>query len=529
MKVMKRYSFGATIALALCLLASAARARNEINVQGLRVERQGDHVMVSFVGEVGRNAVSDGQTLSLTPVVYVGGQKAQLPAPIIIRSNKASISDARREMSSGRPTDYPAGTIVTANGGSISYKGEIPYQDWMDGSSLRFDRMMTVCNSSRTIESVVIADNVFSAATAPAVVATPAPAPAPVVVPPPAPVVTPQPAPGPAISERPVPAPAPVFAERPAPISTAVPPSVTPAQPVKPLTPYLRKIPTSVGSDLSRRFPFISSVTALNKRIGGAQGMTTENALAVYFPQGRSVIDPAFADNDKTLRDLIYTVNAINASSDSNIATIFVAGFASPEGSYATNEALAQRRAEALQTFILRNTSASGKAMMLYNGSEDWDGLRQMVAASDMPLRAEVLRIIDNVPIWDASRQVGREGELMRLDGGSAYRYMLTNFFPKLRNATYVKVVYDERTDDAATTINRAIDQIEANDYTGALTTLRQVDSDPRAYNPIGVCYMMTGDFDKAKQYFDKAIASGNNDARTNLFQILTRQMAVKN
>ena len=68
--------------------------------------------------------------------------------------------------------------------------------------------------------------------------------------------------------------------------------------------------------------------------------------------------------------------------------------------------------------------------------------MRELVAASDMKDKRAVLNIIDNTPLWDSSRQIGRQGELMRLNGGTTYRYMYNHFFPQLRNATYIKIYY---------------------------------------------------------------------------------------
>ena len=491
---MKRYSLGATLVLALCLCGSLAQARNEMVIKGLRIVRQNDQVVVSFDAEIDRRTVSDDQTLNFTPVLCAGSQKARLPITLVIRSNRASISASRRQMTSGRPVNDPRTTIVTGNGGRVSYRASVPYQDWMEGASLRLDRVMRKCCSEQPLQDVMLAENVLRTDQPAMAAVAPAPAPAP----------------------QPAPAPAPVVAAQPAPQ-----PAFVAAQ--EPLVPYLRRITTnSAGCDMAARLPFIMDRANLGKGSINTQDMT-ENSLVIYFRRSNSVIDSGFWGNDQTLRDLVSAINSIDASADSKIATIFVVGFASLEGSFKFNEALAMRRALALKTFILQNTRASSNSIMLYNGAEDWDGLRRLVAASDMPRKAEVLRIIDTVPIWDAVRKVGREGELMRLGGGGPYRYMLTNFFPKLRNATYVRVVFEACQNGAAATINRGIDQIQAGDFTGALATLNPVSNDPRALNPIGACYMMTGDLVMAKKFFDKAIAAGSDEARANLDQMFQR------
>jgi len=54
-----------------------------------------------------------------------------------------------------------------------------------------------------------------------------------------------------------------------------------------------------------------------------------------------------------------------------------------------------------------------------------------------------VLNIIDTVPVWDATKNVGRLGLIMQLNQGKTYEYMKRHFFPKLRNAGYIKVFYE--------------------------------------------------------------------------------------
>jgi hypothetical protein len=90
-------------------------------------------------------------------------------------------------------------------------------------------------------------------------------------------------------------------------------------------------------------------------------------------------------------------------------------------------------------------TGMADENIALYNGSEDWHGLRMLVERSDMPSKHRVMEIIDTVPVWDSKTRRGRERELMDLDGGAPYRYMYRNFFPLLRNATYIKIYYDDK------------------------------------------------------------------------------------
>ncbi len=168
-----------------------------------------------------------------------------------------------------------------------------------------------------------------------------------------------------------------------------------------------------------------------------------QNSAIIHFAVSQShTIDLQYMGNKFTLDDLTSVINTISTSKDSRIERIEIVGYASPEGSLALNIQLALQRAVSLKNYLIAYSRVKDNAFVLTNGSENWDGLHEMVADSDMPEKAKILHIIDHTPIWDAKAQVGRLGQLMRLNQGDPYRYMLKNFFPKLRNATCVKIYY---------------------------------------------------------------------------------------
>jgi hypothetical protein len=165
-----------------------------------------------------------------------------------------------------------------------------------------------------------------------------------------------------------------------------------------------------------------------------------ENLLyIVLFRQGRAEIDPSLDENAVTLEDMVRSLDDIDGG-----VNIVVAGYASPEGSFAVNDRLSRRRAEAVKRYLLLHTGLSADDITAYTGAENWDGLREQVEKSDMPCRDEVLRIIDTVPIWDSAARRGRESELMKLGAGVPYKYMYRHFFPLLRNAAYIKIYIDK-------------------------------------------------------------------------------------
>ena len=244
-----------------------------------------------------------------------------------------------------------------------------------------------------------------------------------------------------------------------------------------------------------------------------------EATLVVYFPVGSVQVLPEFENNRAQLDHLLSVLNKIAASKDSRIAKILVVGSASPDGSAELNSRIADKRAQVLVDYITSRTKLSSSHFEVKSNLESWRILRRLVADSDMDSRQEVMNIIDTAPVWDAAKKVGRLGLLMKLKGGKPYRHMKQHFFPKLRNAGYIKVFYESQPDPELLSLNKAIDLLQAKQYAEALHTL-QGNTHFRADNLRGVCHMMNGDMEKARTLFQKAVAAGDPEAPKNLKQL---------
>lgn len=114
-----------------------------------------------------------------------------------------------------------------------------------------------------------------------------------------------------------------------------------------------------------------------------------------------------------------------------------VVGYASIEGTLQRNTYIAGKHAEILREYATAR-GVPVQSIETVNMSEGWDELRDMVATlRSVPYREEILHIIDTVPVLK-----GREKQLMNLHRGAPYRWMMENFFPRQRNAGYVKIYF---------------------------------------------------------------------------------------
>ena len=238
--------------------------------------------------------------------------------------------------------------------------------------------------------------------------------------------------------------------------------------------------------------------------------------MQVFFPVGKWVLDEDAYGNRETLDEIMAAIRRIMSSGQMELAGVEITGFASPEGGVLLNRQLGQRRAEALRDYVRgEEPSLTEGHFMLVNGVENWDGLRELVVASGMEYRDEVLAILD-----DEDVEGGRKAALMKLEGGKPYRYMLRELYPKLRNACYIAVYYDVLGDRAADAVNAANGLIREGKYDEALALLLEWQEDARAYNSIGVCYMMLEEEEEALRWFEKAQAAGCPEALENIKQL---------
>lgn len=396
---MKKKLFMLLITLiTICGTLQAQTNKTDIVISEQCTEKKDEKVAVTFRIDIGKKAVKNGNTLLFVPTLTDRTYKWSLPA-IVVQGNRALIGEQRRDRAFGAVAlkeTFGDDAIITKNGSSLLYQASVDWQLWMDGADLVAESVTLDCCSHKKTDDILILGNV------------------------------------------------------------SLPPTVAVAEPEsnnivkeEPIIDEKKKeilAPLTTGDKLAESFPFILSADQYEEiKPGQLFDEDREHALTIYFRQGRHYIEKSLEANKKSLEDLMYSIQTIEKSNDSKVKTIVIAGFTSPEGSFTLNDRLAWDRAVIVKKYIIDHSTLPDSAIVLYNGSEDWRGLRMIVEQSDMPEKERVLDIIDNTPIWDSQKQSGRLSELMRLDGGKPYLYMYNNFFPKLRNAAYIRVYFDNK------------------------------------------------------------------------------------
>ncbi len=282
----------------------------------------------------------------------------------------------------------------------------------------------------------------------------------------------------------------------------------------------------------------------------------------IDFRLGDAGVLPDYRDNSFELGKITDVLASVRDDRDTEIKSLVMTGYASPDGPFARNENLAGRRVESLRQylsdlfpFILDHVSCMSVA-------EDWDGLYAHVRDSGLEDREGILEIIAG----DENPDV-RENRI-RKEYPVQFQYMRTRFYPLLRRTEY-SVEYSVRSygdvseiaammetapqklslhelfllaasldtesdefkevfevavrmfpDDPAANLNAANTAMGRKDFRNAARYLEKAGDSPEAVYAKGIHAALTGSYDAAVELFREAADSGIDKAAAALEQL---------
>lgn len=340
---MKKIIFASVLALAASAAMSAEVSirPGDINITNLDVQREGTGLNISFGIDASTLRLKSNQEVTITPVLSNATNSVQL-SPITVAGRNRIYYHLRNDGDM-----YTQGVNLFHNGNdaaAINYNQTVPYQQWMNLSTLALNYTFSGCancaeEGSETVELANI-DMV------------------------------------------------PAFFQ----------------------AEYVYTEPKADG-------------VKIRKESGSAN---------IDFPVNVMVINPDFRNNAVELAKISQTIDKVKNDKDYTITSIFVKGYASPEGPYANNERLAKGRTAAVLEYVrqLYNFPKSVKFSSAYE-AEDWNGLRKWVAASDLEKKDAILALIDSDLTPD------QKDARIKSEFPVDYPFLLQNVYPSLRHTDY--------------------------------------------------------------------------------------------
>ena len=203
--------------------------------------------------------------------------------------------------------------------------------------------------------------------------------------------------------------------------------------------------------------------------------------------------------------------------------SVYVNGYASPDGPENFNDKLSGKRSESGKKAIEKLLADAGLQIDAASYGEDWEGFKEAVAASNIEDKDIILQVLSR---YDSSAQ--REKEIKNLS--AVYNTLKKEILPKLRRAQIVNSAdITGKTDDEMLALVKAgkFDELDLEELLHiaevkpecAVATLEYASAkynDARAYNNLGLAYAEAGENAKALAAFQNAVKAGGNSAELN-------------
>ena len=213
-------------------------------------------------------------------------------------------------------------------------------------------------------------------------------------------------------------------------------------------------------------------------------------------------------------------------SNDRATQKLYVHGYASPDGPEKFNDKLSNARSKSGHKVAEKLLKDTGMGLDVASYGEDWEGFKELVAASDIEDKDIILQVLSR---YDSSTQ--REAEIKNMS--AVFTALKKEILPKLRRAQLVNStdIKGKTNDEMAALINAGrLEELtneellymaesvitDAKVQATVLEYAAKKFNDARAYNNLGVAYAKMGEVKKALANFEKAAQMGLNTNEVN-------------
>lgn len=184
---------------------------------------------------------------------------------------------------------------------------------------------------------------------------------------------------------------------------------------------------------------FFPELVYVQPQAEAVKSRSLEGTAFIDFPVNKMDIYPDYRNNAVELGRIRSTIDSVSNDRDVTITSVWLKGFASPEGSYKHNQKLAMGRTAALKDYIQELYRFDANVIKTVYEPEDWEGLSRYVEQSALEHKSEILAIIDEKLDPDT-----KEAKIKRAYP-TEYRILLQDCYPALRHTDY-RIAYTVRT-----------------------------------------------------------------------------------
>ena len=263
---------------------------------------------------------------------------------------------------------------------------------------------------------------------------------------------------------------------------------------------------------------------AMQPMANGYKNVTTEVTKANYM---YAINSSRLNKKDMSSEELTaFQENAAAQKDNDRIKqNIYVNGYASPDGPEKFNDKLSAARSESGKKAAEKLLAEMGLELDAASYGEDWEGFKELVAASDIEDKALILSVLNS---YESSSE--REEQIKNMS--QVFGALKKDILPQLRRAQLVNSSdITGKTDDEMIALVRAgkfneLNVLEklhiastgklAQNETIAVLEAATAEGGVVAYNNLGIAYAEAGEGEKAAAAFAQAVKVGGNAAEIN-------------
>ena len=230
---------------------------------------------------------------------------------------------------------------------------------------------------------------------------------------------------------------------------------------------------------------------------------------------------------NNTVQEFVNLLKRISSDRENlMLSGVEVSAYASPDGGFALNEKLANKRQTNTEEYVkkqMKQANMEGDVEANYT-AQDWEGFQQLVQASDIQDKEVILRVLS---MYKDPQE--REQQIKNMSHG--FRELADGILPELRRAR-LTINYETLGRDDETIFNQyksdasklsveeliyaaSIAETPAEQENILKTTVRLYPKDARAYNNLAALAYSKGNYDEAQRYLVQAAGTGAACAET--------------
>ena len=244
----------------------------------------------------------------------------------------------------------------------------------------------------------------------------------------------------------------------------------------------------------------------------------------ILYKINSSVVNQKALKENEQLSEFEKTAVA-NKENDRIAQSLYVNGYASPDGPEKFNDKLASARSETGRKAVEKILAEYGFNIDAAGYGEDWEGFKEMVEKSNIQDKDLILQVLS---MYDSSAE--RENQIKNMS--SVYGELKEDVLPKLRRAQLVNNMEITGKSDAemqALVNSGKLDELNNEELLHVATLIEdnalkvkvleyaaKKYDDSRAYTNLGAAYLQMDDADKALAALTQAVKLGGNTQELN-------------